>query len=143
MLSFKKVVSSTLAILTLAMPIVNVNIPVSVSADASICDLYTKTVTSTLTLSGSTANCSSTVVGSSGVTTKIVITQSLQKKNSSGSWTNSKTATSNAINSYKGSFSKSYSGLAKGTYRVKTTATVYAGNKSETVTSYSSTKTVR
>ena len=142
MLKMKRVLGSAIMIMTLAVPMTVSNMPVSADI-ITINNLYTQNCTSRLSISGNTASCMSVVDGFSGKTTKIVITQTLQKKNSSGSWTNSQTANSNAINSYKGSFSKSYSRLAKGTYRVKTTATVYSGNKSETVTSYSSTQTVR
>ena len=73
---------------------------------------------------------------------EISFAQTLQKKNSSGSWSTVKTW-SKTVNDYSYTYTNKYSGLAKGTYRVKTSATVYSGNKSEVVTSYSAEKTVK
>ena len=140
MLKFKKAIGSILMMTVLSLPM-TVSIPVSADI-ISTNSLYTDSCTTNLTVSGKDASCISKVTGFRGKTTKIVITQTLQKKNSSGSWSSVKSS-SKTENSYTASLAKSYSGLAKGTYRVKTTATVYSGNKSETVTSYSSTKTVR
>ena len=140
MLKMKRVLGSAMMIMTLAVPMAISNMPVS--ADISIQNLYTYSCTSKLSISGSTASCVSEVNGYSGKTTKIVITQILQKKNSSGSWSNAKSS-NKTVNSSSGSLSSTYSGLAKGTYRLVTSATVYAGNNREVVTSYSSTKTVK
>lgn len=115
---------------------------ISVSAaEVGIKTLYTNSFSSTLTVSGTTATCKSKLNGYNGVTTKIVISQTLQKKNSSGNWTNVKTS-STTINSFVGSLTKSYSGLSSGTYRVKSVFTVYSGSNYETLTKYSSTKTI-
>lgn len=128
--------------ITTAVPVSMNCMLVTTSADASICDLYNKSCSSDISISGSTATCHSKVIGISGKTTKICINQVLEKKNSSGSWIYCKSS-SKTENGVYSSLTKSYSALAKGTYRVKTTAYVYAGNKSETVTRYSSTQTVR
>ena len=80
-------------------------------------------------------------MGYSGKTTKIVIKQTLQKKSSSGTWTTVGTS-SNTINSHINVYSKKYTSLSSGKYRLKSVFTVYAGNKSETITKYSSEKTV-
>ena len=53
--------------------------------DISVCYLYTDKISGTLSISNKAATCKSTVRGISGTTTKIVITQTLQKKNGS-SW---------------------------------------------------------
>ena len=114
----------------------------AVSADVTICDVNTNYCSSDLSLSGTTVTCKSNVVGVGGKTTKIVINQILQKKTSSGSWSNYKSANT-TVNAATGSLSKTYTGLSKGTYRLSTSATTYAGNQREVVTSYSSTKTVK
>lgn len=51
--------------------------------DISVCYLYTDKISGTLSISNKAATCKSTVRGISGTTTKIVITQTLQKKNGS------------------------------------------------------------
>lgn len=113
-----------------------------VSADIVLNSLYTYRNTSNLTISGKEATCKTIVDGYIGETTKISFAQTLQKKNSSGSWSTVKTW-SKTVNDYSYTYTNKYSGLAKGTYRVKTSATVYSGNKSEVVTSYSAEKTVK
>ena len=47
--------------------------------DISVCYLYTDKISGTLSISNKAATCKSTVRGISGTTTKIVITQTLQK----------------------------------------------------------------
>lgn len=102
---------------------------------------YTNNCESTLTVSGKTAKCYSYLMGYRGTTTKITFNQSLQKKNSSGSWY-SVTGWGTTISDFVGSTTNSYPYLTSGTYRLKTVFTVYAGSKSETVTAYSNSKTV-
>lgn len=105
------------------------------------CDLYTVSASSTLTISGTTATCTSTALGYANITTKIVIEHTLQKKTSSGTW--SKVASwSETDTGYKGSATNTQSNLSEGTYRLKTVFTVYAGSDYETITKYSSEKTV-
>lgn len=102
----------------------------------------TNTVYSELSLSGSTATLTSRVDCKSG-TTKVVITQVLQKKSGSGysdvsgkSWT--KTETKKAF-----SF-KNTSSVSKGqTYRVKTTAKITGSGGTDTVTKYSAAVTCK
>lgn len=109
--------------------------------DASPAYLYTSECSSTLTISGKTATCTSYASGYRNETTKIVITQTLQKKTSTGSW--SKVSSwSETDTGYKGSATNTKSGLSKGTYRLKTVFKVYAGSKYETITKYSSNKTI-
>ena len=105
--------------------------------DISVCYLYTDKISGTLSITNKAATCKSTVRGISGTTTKIVITQTLQKKNESswtkyGSWTKT-------FNSWYAIYSNSKESLSSGTYRVKTTADVYSGSKYETVTAFSKT----
>ena len=103
--------------------------------------LYTDTYSSTLTISGTTATCKSKCTGYAGETTRITITQTLQKKNSSGEWY-SVTGWVKTVNKYVGSATNYSYNLSSGKYRLKSVFTVYAGSKYETVTKYSSEKAV-
>ena len=114
---------------------------VSASDLISINYAYTSSCSSDISVSGSTITAKSSVIGYNGTTTKVVIKQTLQKKTSSGTWTSAGTASS-TTNSYRATLSKKYTGLSSGNYRLKSVFTVYAGNKSETITKYSSEKTV-
>ncbi|MCM1530190.1 MAG: hypothetical protein NC093_09380 [Alistipes sp.] len=101
----------------------------------SPCYLYTDRASSYLTISGGTASCKSTIYGISGTTTKIVVTQILQKKDGN-SWTEV-TSWNKTFNNWYCSYPNSHSLTNKGTYRVKTVAKVYKGTAYETVTTYS------
>ena len=107
--------------------------------EISLCYLYTNNISSSISISSKTATCKSTVVGQSGVTTKIIITQRLQKK-VDGSWTNvqswSKTYTQTSA-----VFTNTKASLASGTYRTRTIAKVYSGTAYETIRVNSSTST--
>lgn len=109
--------------------------------EVSVYDLYTKSTFSTLTISGTTATCKSEATGYSGTTTKIVIVQTLQTKTSSGTWSKVK-AWSETDTGYKGSLTNYAYSLSTGTYRLKSVFTVYAGTQYETITKYSSRKTI-
>ena len=98
---------------------------------------YTANVTSSLSISGKKASCVSIVHGFSGLATKVVITQTLQKQNGS-TWTYV-SSWNKTFNTWLGSLSNSKSSLSSGTYRLKTVAKVYSGNNYETITVYSST----
>lgn len=63
------------------------------------------------------------------------------KKSSSGTWCEV-ASWSETDTGYKGSATNTKSGLSSGTYRLKTAFTVYAGSDYETITKYSSEKTV-
>lgn len=102
---------------------------------------YTYDCSSELSISGTTATCKSSVIGYYDKTTKIVITQTLQKKNSSGNW-DDVCSWNDTIYSFKGSLTNTKYSLSSGTYRLKTVATVYAGTANETITKYSNEKTV-
>lgn len=97
---------------------------------------YTHECSSDLSISGTTATCYSSVTGYYNETTKIVIVQTLQKKNSSGNWYDVCSWNSTIYN-YRGSLTNTKSSLSSGTYRLKTVATVYAGTENETITKYS------
>lgn len=101
--------------------------------------VYTRQISNYLSITDNTASCLSTVVGYYNVTTKIRIEQTLQKKNGS-SWSD-KVFFTNTYNTNVAIYSTQKSGLASGTYRLKTVAKVYSGDDYETVTKYSSTHT--
>lgn len=113
----KKVFTIFLMLITLTMPL---NLTMPVSAEDSDISIYSQYFESELTVSGTTATCKSSGKDSNYQATKILVSQSLQKKNSSGSWT-IVYAWSNTINSYQGTVTNSKSGLASGTYRLKST----------------------
>ena len=101
--------------------------------------LYTYSISNSLSITNHTASCISTVLGYPEVTTKIRIEQTLQKKNGS-SWSD-KVIFTNSYNTFIAIYSTQKSGLASGTYRLKTVAKVYSGDDYETVTKYSNTCT--
>lgn len=137
---FKRIFTVILMLMTMAMPL-NMSVQVSAEENSDI-SLYSVPFTSTLTVSGTTATCKSSGEDSNGNATKIIVSQSLQKKNSSGSWTIVQ-AWSNTINNYYGTVTNSKSGLASGTYRLKSTFYLYVGNTcTSTNTVYSSSKTI-
>lgn len=102
---------------------------------------YTRDCSSELSISGTTATCESSVNGYYDKTTKIVINQTLQKKNSSGDW-EYVYSWYDTIYNYSGSLTNTKSSLSGGTYRLKTVATVYSGTANETITKYSKEKTI-
>ena len=99
--------------------------------------LYTDYISSDLSISNKTATCASVVRGSPPNATKIVITQTLQKKNGS-SWTDVKSWTK-TFNSWMAMYNTSKSSLSSGTYRLRTFVKVYSGNYYEMITVYSMT----
>lgn len=107
----------------------------------SLYTTYLYTCSSTLTISGTTATCDSNATGYYGETTKISISQTLQKKNSSGDW-EYVDSWSETDQGYKGSATNYKYNLSSGTYRLKSVFTVYAGSDSETVEKYSFEKTI-
>lgn len=116
-------------------------ISASASELISVNYAYTRSCSSDISVSNKTITAKSSVIGYNGTTTKVVIKQTLQKKTSSGIWTSAGSANS-TTNSYRATLSKKYTGLSSGKYRLKSVFTVYAGNNSETITKYSSEKTV-
>ena len=98
---------------------------------------YTNAISSDLSISSNTATCKSVVRGDSSLVTKIVVTQTLQKKSGS-TWTYV-TSWSKTFNTWYAVYTTSKSSLSSGTYRLKTVAKVYSGNSYETITVYSRT----
>lgn len=110
---------------------------------ASLYTTYLYTCSSTLTISGTTATCLSKATGYYGETTQITISQTLQKKNSSGDWEYVNSWIETDVG-YIGSATNYEYNLTKGeTYRLKSVFTVYAGNDSETIEKCSFEKTVK
>ncbi len=112
---------------------------------ASGMSLYTSylyTCSSTLSISGTTATCLSKATGYYGETTKIVIDQILQKKTSSGGWSEEE-SWSETDTSYIGSATNYAYNLSSGTYRLKSVFTVYVGDDSEEIIKYSFEKTIQ
>lgn len=98
---------------------------------------YTDKISYDMSISNNTATCKSVVRGDTSLATKIVITQTLQKKNGN-SWTYV-TSWSKTYNTWYAIYTTSKSSLSSGTYRLKTVAKVYSGNNYETITVYSRT----
>ncbi len=104
----------------------------------SVRDISSASKYSTLAISGSTATCKS-VYEEASVVKSVKVVQSLQKKSFlwtwstiGGEWTKISTNCSSVV------FTNTKSGLASGTYRVKSVFTVTLSNgTSETVTVYS------
>ncbi|MEE1003114.1 MAG: hypothetical protein U0L17_05170 [Acutalibacteraceae bacterium] len=138
----KKVLAILLAMVTLLSFSFNVfalSEDENVKEEAGLFYLYTSSVSSNISISSKTATCNSVVTGIIGTTTKIVITQRLQKKNGD-SWTNVQSWTK-TVSGYTTSFTNKKSSLASGTYRTRTVAKVYKGTAYETITVNSKTAT--
>ena len=102
--------------------------------------MYTREISSTLSISGNTATCVSQVIGKPGQVTLITITQYLQKR-IGNSWTSINTW-SKTFSTTTASFVNTESGLGSGTYRVFTLAEVDSGSSYEFVTAYSTVRTI-
>ena len=86
-----------------------------------------------LSISGTTATCSSSLSGLSSVT-KMKITMTLQKKNFL-SWEDVESWTQIVL-TQDTVFTKQRTSLSSGTYRLKVVYVVYSGTNSETMTDY-------
>ncbi len=111
-----------------------------IESDVSLLAEYARNYNSNLTITGTTATCSSSVIGYSSVTS-IVINQTLQKQLSSGTW--------QFIEHWNGSFTgttatmtNTRANLASGTYRIYTQITLITENDFEVLTKYSESKTL-
>ena len=111
----------------------------NINDEIDLCYLYTNGVTSLISIKSKEATCTSKVIGLSGITTKIVITQRLQKKNVY-SWSNVKSRTK-TYNQVSAVYVNKKGSLASGTYRTRTIAKVYKGSAYETIKVNSSTAT--
>ena len=105
----------------------------------SPCYTYTSYVSTSLTISGGDAICNTYAEGFDS-TTKITITQTLQRK-SGGSWVDVWSWTNTKYNWYY-NYTNYHYPLTKGTtYRVKSCVKVYSGSNYETIYSYSGSQT--
>ncbi len=110
---------------------------------ASVYDVGSFTKTSYLSITNGQATCKSSYSESNGNTASVKITQSLEKHSFlwfwdtvGGEWTTNSKKSSVSFTNYK-------SGLASGTYRVKSVFTVTTtSGQTETVTVYSAEKTI-
>lgn len=110
---------------------------------ASVYDVGSFTKTSYLSITNGQATCKSSYSESNGNTASVKITQSLEKHSFlwfwdtvGGEWTTNSKKSSVSFTNYE-------SGLASGTYRVKSVFTVTTtSGQTETVTVYSAEKTI-
>jgi hypothetical protein len=102
-----------------------------------------QTASNSLTISGTTATCSSIVIGNSTVIS-VSATQTLEKQGFLWSWSDVSGATwSKTVSGKKLTLEKDKSGLSNGTYRVRTVFTLTSNNGStETITTYSNEVTI-
>jgi len=107
---------------------------------ASPCYDYTDQITTVFGISDGEASCTTTIYGISSTTTKIVVTQYLEKKNGK-SW-DEVTSWTDTFNSWWCNFTNSYTITESGTYRLRSEAKVYSGSKYENVDITSKEKTV-
>lgn len=143
----KKIIAMSLVLVMLlsmtasvcAEPVLPDRIEIEQGNEIVPCYNYIKSHTQTLTISGSKATCKATLVGYNGTTTKIVFKITLQKKTLL--WWNDVDSYTITYHGYTGSPSRSFT-VGSGTYRAKVVYTVYSGSASETITDYSSQKTV-
>lgn len=128
----KKIISLSL---TIVMMLCCIALPASAAVieeeTISPMTLYTEKVTSTISISSKVATCKSTVIGIPGITTKIVITQRLQRLEGT-SWVNIKSWTK-TVNSDYATFTNQSGTLVSDTYRTRTIAKVYSGTAYETI----------
>ncbi|MBQ8687572.1 MAG: hypothetical protein IJ512_03340 [Ruminococcus sp.] len=104
-------------------------------ADATPYYLYTRSSSCTLTISGTTANCTAALTGTAAVN-RITGTIYLYKETSTDNWS-AISSWSFSVNSNSTTQTKPKSGLGKGTYYAKAVFNVYTSSGSETVTAYS------
>lgn len=100
---------------------------------------YTSSLDTLIDITSNTAACTSKVYGLSGITTKIVVTQTLQIRDGN-QWRKCTSWTQTYYNS-KCTFTNEYTVSTHGTYRNMTEAKVYSGTDYETIYTYSTTAT--
>lgn len=111
-------------------------------AEAATFAIGSSVRTSSLTISGTTANCTSVYSDSSDSTTKIVITQTLEKQSLLWTWKTVGGTRTKTVNGSTATLTGKVSGLESGTYRVKTVFKVTADGKTENITVYSAEKEI-
>ena len=103
---------------------------------ADVASIGTYSASSSLMANGTSLSCVSTAHGSAALVRRIEVTQELQRLNTSGNW--SVVASWHQVfYQFYCAMSNSKSALGSGTYRLKSTFTVYTDGESETLTVYS------
>ncbi|HOB19355.1 MAG TPA: hypothetical protein PKO35_01460 [Candidatus Atribacteria bacterium] len=106
--------------------------------DITIQMAYTSFMRTDLSITASgTAYCAAVFDGYPGITTKVTITMTLQKKGFLGLWWTEVATWTDTFYKPYASVQHNYYGLSGGTYRVKGVYTAYSGSNSETHTAYS------
>lgn len=108
---------------------------------ASPCYVYTDQITTVFGISDGEASCTTTIYGIPGTTTKIVVTQYLEKKN--GNLWDEVTHWTDTFENWWCNFTNPYTITESGTYRLRSEAKVYSGTKYENVDITSKEKTVK
>lgn len=107
----------------------------------SPCYVYTDQITTVFGIYEGEASCTTTIYGIPVTTTKIEVTQYLEKKNGN-SW-DEVTHWTETYYSWWCNFANSYTITESGTYRLRSVAKVYSGTKYENVDITSKEKTVK
>lgn len=139
----KKIISCLVALL-MCCSIGGISLSAAVIPDGSIaspCYLYTSRIVTSFGIYEGEASCATTVYGISGTTSKIEVTQYLEKKN--GNAWEEVTHWSDTFESWWCNFTNSYIITESGTYRLRSVAKVYSGTKYENVDITSKEKTVK
>lgn len=139
----KKIISCLVALL-MCCSIGGITTLAAVIPDGSIaspCYTYTDRLTTSFGVYDGEASCTTTIYGIPGTTTKIVVTQILEKKNGK-SWDEVKKWSGITYNNWYCNCTNSYTVTESGTYRLRTEAKVYCGSKSEDVDITSTEQTV-
>lgn len=126
------------------MTLVSAAAPADLTAEAEILDppiqrlAYTLETKTLISISGGKAHCTGSLTGYQGITTKVDITLTLQRKlASSSTWTNYYNHPKQTFNSYRGTATFSKDIVRGYQYRTRAVYTAWAGTKSETFTEYS------
>ena len=123
-----------LFVTTLVLAVSLFSFPVSADENA-VTFLYTRSCSSSLSISSLSATCTSSLKGYRGTTTKIEVSQTLQVKNGA-QWRKCE-GWDNTYNYYTCNFVNTRAVYSGNQYRVKSEFKVYSGSNYETITKYS------
>ena len=99
---------------------------------------YTNATQTLIGISGSKATCIGSLTGYQGITTKVEITLTLQRKlSSSSTWSDYYNHPKQTFNDYRGTATCTKDIVRGYQYRTKAVYTAWSGTKSETFTEYS------
>lgn len=135
---WKKAIAVLVSMVLLCTSFLCVSAQTVSSSDSEIAPLlqYTNNYRTTLSISGGQASLVADFIGYNGITTKVVITMTLQKKGFLGLWWSDEASWTETFYSYDAMMYRKHS-VSDGTYKVKAEFVAYSGSKSETVTDYS------